>query len=1403
MATNELKKLADEIRQCNKCDLAKTRKSVVVGRGSFTPKIVFIGEAPGKSEDEDFLKTGKHSRTFCGKSGELLSIWVKYLGLSEKDYAICNIAKCRPTDINGHDRPPTPQEIAACSPFLEQQLALLKPQYIIALGATAARYFVDINNLLINQGKIFIDEKDRKIIVLAHPSYWIRNGGKGWEPYLDKVKIIFNMDVDKTIADMKKEFEPWEQASLDDLLAWEKNQHAAAEEKFSSHPEETSPKISPKAEEMFALKKPVTETKKIVDIDSPDGEKTEGTGKQNFVHLHAHTEYSILDGAGRIEDFIVSAKKKGFTALAISDHRTISGWKSFNDICKANDIKPIFGVELDIVQDMKIKNSKTKQPRSHLVLLAKNEIGMKNIMKITSEAWLEGFYYMPRADLEFIRQHKEGLICLTACLKSLLNKDQVAIHISELSDIFGENLYLEMQFNELEEQKIFNRRIYELSKEYNLPIVITNDVHYAEKDDWKAQDVLLCIRHRQRLDTPDRKKYTTHDLYLKTREEMLESYKRDNGNDFPIEEIEEALNNSITIADKCNAEPKYQNLMPQLNESFPTIKNMLLELNKNDVRIEGSIYEYTLQKILREAMEKRGFAGKEEYENRLATEFEVIKKANFVKYFLIVHRIYQFAKEKKLYCGAGRGSVAGSLCANLLGITQIDPIKYNLMFERFISPSRKSGDLPDVDMDFCSDERAIVKNYLEELYGKEKVAAITNYGKLKEKVILHDLGRVMGISRATTGEIIRKTEEYMNQITNTDARKGNVLRIIMKEHKDAFKDFERFDEMYYYIDKLEGQLRNAGLHAAGICITPEPIVNYIGLEKRGGKTVIEGNEEVGADDGNDVVVTCFTGEEIGAMGLMKLDLLGLKTLDVMRDCEKLIGKRFNWEKMNTNDKKVFDLFSSGDLVGVFQFDSHGIRDLCKQIKFTSINDIIAINAIYRPGPLKSGMGKLFVERKNDSSKMTSIHPIVDKITEDSMGLVIFQESVMRILTDLGNLPIIDAEKIRKLISKSKGAESIEPYRQPFVTGAMKNGMSEIDSSILFNNILGWGNYSFNKSHSVSYSHIAFRTAYLKSHYPSQFYAAMLMHEKREEKVKNILKDMQKHGIKILPPDINKSGLSYKIDGEHLRAGFKGVKFLGDEAIENIIKNQPYSSITDLQNKVKLNKRAITNIILSGFFDKLHSRKQIYNSFKTGQLGQTTLFEAKDDWTPEEKNSRAADVYPLWLGNPVGKYEKDIKKFKNVEFITSDEIDAKKDKLSDKFGKINGIIIGYVTDSHQSSWGDWLKSKPETLTKNLAKYAWGSKWGKFTINDSDDKVKYCSIMPDVFKRLEQKFKKLKGKVIIVKFFTYKISSNLTVDDIVILDDFREHLKTEKYDDFERKLLETKSKVQRMDDVKNFL
>ena len=959
-----------------------------------------------------------------------------------------------------------------------------------------------------------------------------------------------------------------------------------------------------------------------------------------FVHLHCHTDYSLLDGACEITQLMDLVAEQNMPAIAMTDHGNLFGAVEFYNSAKAKGIHPVIGCEVYVSQQGLASRSDTDR-YNHLVLLCQNQEGYRNLIKLVSTAFLEGFYYKPRIDKDLLAQHSKGLIALSACLRGDINETLLANRYDEAkrlaytyADMFGkENFFLEIQDHGLDQDKIVVPQVHRLSQETRIPLVATNDSHYMRKNDARAHEILLCIQTGKTMSDPQRMRFTQPEFYLKTRDEMLRLFG----------ELEDSLDRTWEIAQRCQVN------LEKVKEPFP----------KFDVPSEHTTDSYFAY-VARQGFEKRrprlealAKAGTlkhdlSEYAERLDREIRMIQQMKFSGYFLIVWDFIRFAKSRGISVGPGRGSATGSLVGYSMEITDIDPLQYSLLFERFLNPERIS--MPDIDIDFHTRRRGEVIQYVTEKYGREQVAQIITFGTLGARTAIKDVGRVLDMSFADVDRITKLIPTTLNiKLKDALAQEPAI--------EDAAKKDPRLREVLDVALRVEGMARNAGMHAAGVVISPLPLKELVPLCKTS----------------KDEIVTQYDMVGLEKLALLKMDFLGLTTLDIIQDALALIeqhrGVKIAVEDLPLDDAPTYQIFSKAFTSGVFQFESRGMRDILRRYQPDRLDDLIALNALYRPGPMD--MIDDFIDRKHGRKQVTFDFPETKDILEESFGVIIYQEQVMQLSNRLAGYSLGDADILRRAMGKKK-QEEMDKQRVRFVQGALARGHSQRKVEKIFDQMAKFAGYGFNKSHSAAYAYLAYVTAYLKAHYPLEFMSALLTSvTANADNVVKYINECREMGIQVLAPDVNSSGRDFTPDGEGVRIGLRAIRNVGDSAADSIIEARrtsgPFKSLYDFCERVDLtsvNRRIVENLIKSGAMSSLGgNRAQLTalienamesgtRAFKDRESGQHGLFGMTEsdaepaehplpplpDWTPQQKLAGEKEVLGIYVtGHPLDEY----------------------------------------------------------------------------------------------------------------------------------------------------------------------
>jgi DNA polymerase-3 subunit alpha len=1050
------------------------------------------------------------------------------------------------------------------------------------------------------------------------------------------------------------------------------------------------------------------------------GSDFQNTHKDSFAHLHLHTQYSLLDGAIRLNDLFKRAKELEMPAIACTDHGNMFGGIDFYTRAISAGIKPILGSEIYFTPGSRHdrrapKNLKTldsqdevegKHQIHHLILLCKNITGYRNLCKLLSKAYQEGFYYKPRADVDLLREFSEGLIATTACLKgevgyNLFTGQDERAHQAALKfrEIYKDDFYLEIQENGIPEQAIVNEKVIAFAKENSIPLVATNDAHYLTREDAAAQEVLMCIQTGKTFEDEKRMKLSTTEFYLKSPQEMRQAFSY----------IPEACNNTLKIADKCNLEIRWQDDKGKQIYLLPKFEITTAETEEDyfaRLSLEG-LHERFNGPQFKQLREKPNWETeiKPQYTDRLNVEVGLIKQMGFTGYFLIVADFIGWSKKNGIPVGPGRGSGAGSIVAYALNITNVDPIPFNLLFERFINPERVS--MPDFDIDFCQDRRQEVIEYVTKKYGEERVGQIITFGTLSAKAVLRDVSRVFALPYSEADTLAKLVPEELGIELQEAIDKEPKL----KELEDNDPKIRRILQIS---KRLEGLNRHAGIHAAGVIITNEPLVTYCPLF-RGSK-------------GEQVVQ--FDKDFSEKIGLVKFDFLGLKTLTVISNAEKFVRRDmkpdFDIEDIDFHDQSVYDMISDGKTVGVFQLESSGMQDLCKRIKPGSIDDITAINALYRPGPMGSGMHLEFAEIKNKINGKVETYSFEElkPVLKDTYGIIVYQEQVMNIARVVAGYSLGQADMLRRAMGKKK-AEEMQMHKEIFRKGAVERGFNEEKAIALFDLMEKFAEYGFNKSHAVAYSVIAYQTAFLKKYYPAQFFAALLGTEiNNKDKITSYIQEAKDFGISILPPDVNQSLWLFNVIGDTIRFGLGAIKGVGESAVEEIVRerteNGPFKGFVDFCERVSLkavNKRVLESLIKVGGFDSCEkfNRKTLLDNMEfitafaekkkeEKLMGQTSLFDMGEnvqtteeqlnisesqEFDEKQKLSLEAELLGIYVsGHPLFRFKDIMEKLSSMTIAQIQELPtvARPEGFNPRMGdehdpsKRSMVITGMISES---------------------------------------------------------------------------------------------------------------------------
>ena len=964
--------------------------------------------------------------------------------------------------------------------------------------------------------------------------------------------------------------------------------------------------------------------------------------KSEFIHLHNHSDNSLLDGAQNIPSVLETITDLGMDSVALTEHGNLFGAVSFYKKAKASNIKPIIGCEVYVAKGSRFQKDRSSGmgQYNHLVLIAQNYKGYKNLMKIVTHGYLEGFYYKPRVDTEILQKYNEGIICLSACLKGILPETLIYNGLDagkkvaeEYSSIFPGRYYIELQNHGIPEELQNIQLATRLAKDMNLPIVATNDAHYAKKEHYTAHDVHICIGTGKQLSDKNRLKYHGKEFYFKSQDEMFSLFKQ-----FP-----EALENTRALTDSVDLQ------IPMEDYHLPWYSIPGDKKSKDVDDYLKNLCNTGLQKKYRNLNSK--------IKERAEYELSVIKKMGFASYFLITSDFVEYARKNKIPVGPGRGSAPGSIVSYALGITNIDPLKHNLIFERFLNPDRIS--MPDIDIDFCVERRGQVIDYLKSVYGEESVTQIITFGKMNARAVIRDVGRVMSYSYSEVDKIAKMIPEGPKVTLDQALKQNSDLRTVSQtNYKDLIDNAK----------VLEGMTRHASIHAAGVVVAPGDLTDFVPLYR--------------SSQGD--VTTQYDMKELESIGLLKMDFLGLRNLTVIDKTVDLIKQRFDKnidiDEIDMEDPKVYELFAKGLTVGIFQFESAGMREFLKKLKPKSIDGLVAMNALYRPGPMQNI--DRYIKRAHGKEKVEYVHPLLEEALKETYGIIVYQEQVMQIANIIAGFTLSEADEMRRAIGK-KISSLMDKMAEKFIEGAVKNGLSKAKAKKIFDLIDKFAQYGFNKSHSVAYSYIAYQTGWLKTHYTAEFMSANLTSEMNNtNKVVVLINECRKLNIKVQAPDINKSGINFEpLNDKEISFGLNAVKNVGVKALEQFIEvrnNQgEFKSIFDFILKVDqrlVNKKVLESLILAGAFDSLNSnRAQLFETVdlainygnqveKHSNKDQINLFSEQEelvkipelplieDWDNQEKLSKEKEVLGIYVsGNPLMKYADLIEGLSNYDF----------------------------------------------------------------------------------------------------------------------------------------------------------
>jgi DNA polymerase III subunit alpha len=1069
----------------------------------------------------------------------------------------------------------------------------------------------------------------------------------------------------------------------------------------------------------------------------------------NFVHLHLHTDYSLLDGACEIGELTAEAARRGMPAVAVTDHGNLFAAANFYHQATTHGVKPIIGCEVYVAPDNHKNRGADAERSNHLVLLCENDEGYRNLIKLVSTGYLDGFYYKPRVDHELLAKHGKGLIALSACLRgevadALLTEkyDQARTNAYRLRDIFGKgNFFLELQDQGMEVETRVNRDLVKLSRETGIPLVATNDCHYLTQSDAHAQEVLMCIQTGKTMSDTQRMKFATDQFYFKTAEEMYQVFR----------ELPDAVSRTVAIAERCNVK------IQRVDNPFPDFK--VPDGHTTDSYFEKIARQGFVERALvleRLAGENRLRHSLPEYERRLSDEIAMIQKMRFAGYFLIVWDFIRYSRSQGIPVGPGRGSAAGSLVSYALKITDVDPLQYDLLFERFLNPERVS--LPDIDIDFCMRRRGEVIEYVRGVYGQESVAQIITFGTMAAKAVLKDAGRALDMPYTEVDRIAKMIPTTLN-IELEDALKQT------PQLESLRKTDEKVKGLVEVALRLEGLARHASTHAAGVVISPRPLTEIVPLYK----------------SNKDEITTQYDMNALERIGLLKMDFLGLTTLTVLDDAVRLIQQNRNiaidLPGLPLDDAAVYALFSRGDTTGIFQFESHGMRDILKRYQPTRLEDLTALNALYRPGPIQGGMIDDFIARKHGKKKVTYDLPELEELLSETWGVILYQEQVMQIANRLAGFSLGDADLLRRAMGKKK-PEEMAAQREKFLTGCQARKVPAKKAEKIFDLMAEFAGYGFNKSHSCAYALLAYQTAWLKTHYPVEFVAAMLTSETgNTEKVVKYINEARSMEITVLPPDVNSSDLNFTPVDNGIRFGLAAIKNVGENTVRGILAaRETLGKFTDFFefcgaiDARLINKRVLESLVRAGALDGMGAHRAqmiaaidraIEHAQKTQRAkesGQHGLFGGGDSTVPAlpeilpdvdewaEHDLLAAEYATLGFfisGHPLDKYAGRLQDMKTVELSTLESRRNNEDIV------VAGIIV---------------QARPMRSRR-------GARWAILTLQDRTGACE-ALVFPEAFLKLEAILKAATPLLVKGRVAVEDVGTRVIVSDARLLDQVAE-------------------------------
>ena len=1070
----------------------------------------------------------------------------------------------------------------------------------------------------------------------------------------------------------------------------------------------------------------------------------------NFVHLHLHTDYSLLDGACEIGELTAEAARRGMPAVAVTDHGNLFAAANFYHQATTHGVKPIIGCEVYVAPDNHKNRGAEAERSNHLVLLCENDEGYRNLIQLVSTGFLDGFYYKPRVDHELLARHSKGLIALSACLRgevadALLSEkyDQARTNAYRLRDIFGKgNFFLEVQDQGMEIETRINRDLVSLSRETGIPLVATNDCHYLTQSDSHAQEVLMCIQTGKTMSDGQRMKFATDQFYFKTAEEMAQVFR----------ELPDAVSRTVTIAERCNVK------IQRVSNPFPEFK--VPEGHTTDsyfekVAREGFAVRATqLERLSHENRLRHSIS---EYESRLNSEIQMIQKMRFAGYFLIVWDFIRYARAQEVPVGPGRGSAAGSLVSYALQITDVDPLQYDLLFERFLNPERVS--MPDIDIDFCMRRRGEVIDYVRQTYGEKSVAQIITFGTMAAKAALKDVGRAIDMPYGEVDKIAKMIPTTLN-IELEDALKQT------PQLESLRKTDERVKELVEVALRLEGLTRHASTHAAGVVISPQPLTEIVPLYK----------------SNKDEITTQYDMNALERIGLLKMDFLGLTTLTVLDDAVRLIQQnrdvKLDLPALPLDDAATYTIFARGDTTGIFQFESHGMRDILKRYQPTRLEDLTALNALYRPGPIQGGMIPDFIARKHGEKKVTYDLPELEEILSETWGVILYQEQVMQIANRLAGFSLGDADLLRRAMGKKK-QEEMDAQREKFLTGCQARKVPAKKAAKIFDLMAEFAGYGFNKSHSCAYALLAYQTAWLKVHYPVEFMAAMLTSETgNTEKVVKFINESRSMGITVMPPDVNSSALNFTPVGDSIRFGLAAIKNVGENTVRGILAAREtlgrFTNFFEFCESVDsrlLNKRVLESLVRAGALDGLgahrgqmisvidraieraQKRQRARESGQHGLFGGGSSASAPpapealpevDEWPEHEILAAEYSTLGFYIsGHPLDKYAGRLQDLKAIDLST----------LESRRNGEDIVVAGIIVQLRG------MRSRR------------GARWAILTLQDRTG-VCEALVFPEAFQKLEGLLKAATPLLVKGRVAVEDVGTRVIVSDARLLDQVRD-------------------------------